>query len=67
MTVPAGRLLLVGDTSTRAEVAKAPLRNLNHTVRLVETAAAALDQTRAWDPDTILLEQIAGGRERPDA
>ena len=56
MTGPAGRVLLVEDTPTQAEVAKAHLRELNHTVRVAETAAAALDHARAWDPDAILLD-----------
>jgi two-component system, repressor protein LuxO len=56
MTTPAGRILLVEDTPTQAEVAKAHLRDLNHTVRVAETAAAALEHARAWDPDAILLD-----------
>jgi two-component system repressor protein LuxO len=56
MSIPAGRILLVEDTPTQAEVAKAHLRDLNHTVQVVDTAAAALEQARAWDPDAILLD-----------
>jgi len=56
MSGTAGRILLVEDTPTQAEVAKAHLRELNHEIRVVETAAAALEQARAWDPDAILLD-----------
>ncbi|MFZ4407591.1 MAG: sigma-54-dependent transcriptional regulator [Paracraurococcus sp.] len=56
MTAPGGRILLVEDTPTQAEVAKAHLRDLNHAVRVAETAAAALTHARAWDPDAILLD-----------
>lgn len=56
MTTPVGRILLVEDTPTQAEVAKAHLRDLNRAIRVAETAAAALDHARAWDPDAILLD-----------
>jgi two-component system repressor protein LuxO len=52
----AGRVLLVEDTPTQAEVARSHLRDLGHEIRTVETAAEALAQARAWDPDAILLD-----------
>jgi two-component system repressor protein LuxO len=55
MTPPGGRILLVEDTPTQAEVAKAHLRELNHTIRVAETAAA-LEHARAPGPDAILLD-----------
>ncbi len=51
-----GRVLLVEDTPTQAEVAKAHLSDLGHEIRTVETAAEALRMARSWDPDAILLD-----------
>ena len=56
MSGSAGRVLLVEDTPTQAEVARSHLRDLGHEIRTVETAAEALAQARAWDPDAILLD-----------
>ncbi len=56
MSGSAGRVLLVEDTPTQAEVARSQLRELGHEIRTVETAAEALAQARAWDPDAILLD-----------
>ena len=56
MSKVAGRVLLVEDTPTQAEVAKAHLRDLGHEIRTVETATEALRTARAWDPDAILLD-----------
>ncbi|RYI86428.1 MAG: response regulator, partial [Acetobacteraceae bacterium] len=56
MSGVAGRVLLVEDTPTQAEVAKAHLRDLGHEIRTVETATEALAMARSWDPDAILLD-----------
>ncbi|MBL6456459.1 sigma-54-dependent Fis family transcriptional regulator [Belnapia sp. T6] len=56
MSGATGRVLLVEDTPTQAEVAKAHLRDLGHEIRAVETATEALEVARSWDPDAILLD-----------
>ncbi len=56
MSVAAGRVLLVEDTPSQAELAKAHLRDLGHEIRTVETATEALALARSWDPDAILLD-----------
>jgi len=56
MSGGAGRVLLVEDTPTQAELAMAHLRDLGHEIRWVETATEALDSAHAWDPDAILLD-----------
>ncbi len=53
--VPA-RILLVEDTPTQAEVAKALLRDLGHEIRHAETAGRALADALANPPDAILLD-----------
>jgi two-component system, repressor protein LuxO len=63
MTPPGGRILLVEDTPTQAEVAKAHLRELNHTIRVAETAAA-LEHARARARTPSCSTSIAG-RRRP--
>ncbi|MGG5811925.1 sigma-54-dependent transcriptional regulator [Falsiroseomonas sp. CW058] len=50
------RVLIVEDTPTQAEVARALLRDLGHEIRVAETGTAALEQARAWLPDAILMD-----------
>ncbi|MBE9604485.1 sigma-54-dependent Fis family transcriptional regulator [Acetobacteraceae bacterium H6797] len=49
------RILLVEDTPTQAEVAKAMLRDIG-AVRHAETASAALALAAEWQPDAILVD-----------
>ncbi len=65
MSLPAGkgpalatgaRVLLVEDTPTQAEYARAMLRSLGHEVRIVGTAGQALEMVREWQPDAVLLD-----------
>ena len=65
MSLPAGkgpalatgaRVLLVEDTPTQAEYARAMLRSLGHEVRIVGTAGQALETVREWQPDAVLLD-----------
>ena len=50
------RILVVEDNPTQAELARALLATLGHEVRLVGTAAAALEAATAWAPDAVLLD-----------
>ena len=52
------RILLVEDTPTQAEVAKAMLRDEGHEIRHAETAGAALTLAQAWKPDAILIDLV---------
>ncbi|NGM22345.1 sigma-54-dependent Fis family transcriptional regulator [Roseomonas stagni] len=52
----AARVLIVEDTPTQAEVARALLRDLGHEIRVAETGTAAVEQTLAWRPDAILMD-----------
>ncbi len=56
MAGAAARVLIVEDTPTQAEVARALLRDLGHEIRVAETGAAAVEQTLAWRPDAILMD-----------
>ncbi|MGX9962263.1 sigma-54-dependent transcriptional regulator [Roseomonas sp. F4] len=56
MPPAAARVLIVEDTPTQAEVARALLRDLGHEIRLAETGAAAVEQGLAWRPDAILMD-----------
>lgn len=51
-----GRVLLVEDTPTQAEVAKALLAEMGHAVRHAETGAAGLSMALDWLPDAILVD-----------
>jgi two-component system repressor protein LuxO len=50
------RILIVEDTPTQAEVARALMRDLGHEIRIAETGTAAIEQTLAWRPDAILMD-----------
>ncbi len=50
------RVLVVEDTPTQAQLARALLAGLGHQVELVESAGAALAAARTWRPDAILLD-----------
>ena len=50
------RVLVVEDTPTQAQLARALLVGLGHQVELVESAGAALTAARGWRPDAILLD-----------
>ncbi len=51
-----GRVLLVEDTPTQAEVAKALLAEMGHEVRHAETGGAGLSMALDWLPDAILVD-----------
>ncbi len=50
------RVLVVEDTPTQAQLARALLVGLGHEVEVAETAGAALVAARDWRPDAILLD-----------
>ncbi len=50
------RVLIVEDTPTQAEVARALMRDLGHDIRLAETGAAAVELGVSWRPDAILMD-----------
>ena len=50
------RILLVEDTPTQAEIAKAMLRDEGHEIRHAETGQAALTVALDWKPDAILVD-----------
>jgi two-component system repressor protein LuxO len=52
----AARVLVVEDTPTQAEVARALLRDLGHEIRLAETGARAVELALDWRPDAILMD-----------
>jgi two-component system repressor protein LuxO len=55
--VPGGaRVLIVEDTPTQAEVARALMRDLGHEIRVAETGAAAIALATSWRPDAILMD-----------
>ena len=54
----AARILLVEDTPTQAEIAKAMLRQFGHEMRHAETAGAALAMALEWQPEAILVDLI---------
>jgi len=56
MTGTAARVLVVEDTPTQAQLARAFLAGLGHQVEIVESAGAALVAARDWNPDAILLD-----------
>jgi two-component system repressor protein LuxO len=56
MAAAGARILLVEDTPTQAEVARALLRDLGHEIRLAETGASAVQQALEWRPDAILMD-----------
>jgi two-component system repressor protein LuxO len=56
VTAPIGRVLLVEDTPTQAEVAKAMLAALGHAVRHAATGAQALAIAQDWQPDAVLVD-----------
>ena len=49
-------MLVVEDSPTQAELARALLHRLGHQVRVVAAAGPALEVARAWRPDAILLD-----------
>ncbi|RVT96845.1 sigma-54-dependent Fis family transcriptional regulator [Rhodovarius crocodyli] len=56
VTAPTGRVLLVEDTPTQAEVAKAMLAALGHEVRHAATGAQALLLAQEWPADAVLVD-----------
>ena len=52
----AARVLVVEDTPTQAQLARALLAGLGHEVMIAESAGAALVAARDWRPDAILLD-----------
>jgi two-component system repressor protein LuxO len=50
------RVLVVEDTPTQAELARALLRGMGHDVRLASTAGEAFAAARSWRPEAILLD-----------
>ena len=56
MSEQRGRILLVEDTPTQAEVAKALLSDMGHEVRHAETGARGLALALDWMPDAILVD-----------
>ena len=50
------RVLIVEDTPTQAELARAMLGGLGHELRLAATAGAAFTIAQSWAPDAILLD-----------
>jgi two-component system repressor protein LuxO len=56
MAGAAARVLIVEDTPTQAEVARALLRDLGHEIRVAETGAAAVEIGQAWRPDAVLMD-----------
>jgi two-component system repressor protein LuxO len=52
----AARVLIVEDTPTQAEVARALMRDLGHEIRIAETGAAAIALSLDWRPDAILMD-----------
>ena len=56
MSESRGRILLVEDTPTQAEVARALLNDMGHEVRHAETGARGLALALDWLPDAILVD-----------
>ena len=56
MAGSAARVLIVEDTPTQAEVARALLRDLGHDIRIVESGGEAVQQGLSWRPDAILMD-----------
>jgi two-component system repressor protein LuxO len=56
VTMPQARVLVVEDTPTQAELARALLGGMGHAVRLAATAGQAFAIARDWQPDAILLD-----------
>jgi two-component system repressor protein LuxO len=52
------RVLLVEDTPTQAEIAKAMLRDFGHEMRHAETGADGLAMAQDWQPDAILVDLV---------
>jgi len=52
------RVLLVEDTPTQAEIAKAMLRDFGHEMRHAETGAEGLAMAQEWQPDAILVDLV---------
>ncbi len=52
----AARILVVEDTPTQAEVARALLQGMGHETSIATTGQEALDQALAWRPDAILMD-----------
>lgn len=52
------RVLLVEDTPTQAEIAKAMLRDFGHEMRHAETGGQGFDMAREWQPDAILVDLV---------
>jgi len=52
----AARVLVVEDTPTQAQLARALLAGMGHEVTIAESAGAALVAARDWRPDAILLD-----------
>ena len=56
MNETAARVLIVEDTPTQAELARAMLSGLGHEIRLAETAGDAFSIAQSWAPDAMLLD-----------
>jgi two-component system repressor protein LuxO len=56
MNDPTARVLIVEDTPTQAELARAMLGGLGHELRLAATAGDAFATAQSWQPDAILLD-----------
>jgi two-component system repressor protein LuxO len=55
--MPGGaRVLVVEDTPTQAEVARALMRDLGHEIRIAGTGAAAVREALEWRPDAVLMD-----------
>ena len=52
----AARILVVEDTPTQAELARALLGSLGYQVRIAPSAGLALVAAREWLPDIILVD-----------
>jgi CheY-like chemotaxis protein len=56
MSEAASRVLVVEDTPTQSELARALLRGLGYEVRIAAAAGPAFEIARDWHPDAILLD-----------
>jgi two-component system repressor protein LuxO len=56
--LPAARILVVEDSPTQAEVARAFLRELGHESRLAGTAAEGIAAALDWRPDAVLVDLL---------
>ena len=56
MSDTTARILIVEDTPTQAELARAMLSGLGHELRLAQTAGDAFTIAQSWQPDAVLLD-----------